>query len=224
VAYPDKLLAEDEEVLRHVHPHWATLVGPVLLLLLVVGWTSFGAALVPAGPSQGTVRAVVAGLALVVLLLAVLRPVLRWRTTHYVVTTHRVLLRAGVLTRRGRDVALSRIADVSSHQTLGQRLVRSGTLTLESAGDGGPTLLESIPDIDRVQQLLVQLMAEDDDRRGTQPSGAAGRDDGGWDDGGWDDGGWDDGGWDDQGWDDEAWDDGSWTPAGWTADHRTTRF
>lgn len=204
MVYPDKLLAEDEEVLRHLHPHWATLVGPVLVLLLVVGGTSFGAALVPPGPSQATVRAVVAGPALLVLLLAVLRPLLRWRTTHYVVTTHRVLVRAGVLTRRGRDVALSRIADVSSHQTLGQRLVRSGTLTLESTGDSGPTVLEAIPDIDGVQQLLVQLMAEDDERRGTHPAGAAD--------------------WDDGGWDDEGWDDGSWTPAGWTADHRTTRL
>ena len=51
--YPDKLLAEDEEVVRHLHPHWLTLARPVLVLLLVVGGTSFGAALVPAGPSQG---------------------------------------------------------------------------------------------------------------------------------------------------------------------------
>ena len=194
--YPDKLLAEDEEVVRHLHPHWLTLVRPVLVLLLVVGGTSFGAALVPAGAAQGTVRAVLAGLALVVLVGAVLRPVLRWRTTHYVVTTHRVLLREGVLARRGRDIALSRIADVSYRQTLGQRLVRSGTLTIESLGEGGTTVLERVPDSDGVQQLLVALMAEDVDRRGD--AGVPPPRDG--------------------------WDDDGWTSAGWTAGHRITRL
>ena len=169
--YPDKLLAEDEEVVRHLHPHWLTLVRPVLVLLLVVGGTSFGAALVPAGASQRTVRAVLVGLALVVLVVAVLRPVLRWRTTHHVVTTHRVLLREGVLARRGRDIALSRIADVSYRQTLGQRLVSSGTLTIESAGDGGPTVLRQIPDSDGVQQLLNHMVEEDADRRAMEGAG-----------------------------------------------------
>ncbi|SET78302.1 PH domain-containing protein [Geodermatophilus poikilotrophus] len=165
MAYPDKLLAEDEEVVRHLHPHWLTLARPVLVLLSVVGGTSFGAALVPSGPAQGTVRTLLAGLALVLLVVAVLRPVLRWRTTHYVVTTRRVLLREGVLARRGRDIALSRIAEVSFRQSLGQRLVRSGTLTIESEGDGGTTVLERIPDSDGVQQLLVALVEEDADRR-----------------------------------------------------------
>ena len=198
--YPDKLLAEDEEVVRHLHPHWLTLARPVLVLLLVVGGTSYAAALVPAGSSQATVRAVVAGLALAVLAAAVLRPVLRWRTTHHVITTHRVLVREGVLARRGRDIALSRIADVSFRQTLGQRLVRSGSLTIESAGDGGATVLERVPDSDGVQQLLVALVEEDADRRDAH---AADRD-GGWPGAGWDDGGWDD--------------------AGWTPGHRTARL
>ncbi|WNV74819.1 PH domain-containing protein [Geodermatophilus sp. DSM 44513] len=163
--YPDKLLADDEEVLRHLHPHWLTLARPVLVLLLVVGGTSYAAALVPSSPAQGTVRAAVAGLALLVLLLAVLRPVLRWRTTHYVLTTHRLLLREGVLGRRGRDIALSRVADVSYRQTLGQRLVGSGTLTIDTVGDGGPTVLERVPGSEEVQQLLVLLVEEDADRR-----------------------------------------------------------
>jgi hypothetical protein len=47
----------------------------------------------------------------------VLLPLLRWRTTHYVITTHRLLFRDGILARRGRDLALSRITDVSFAQT-----------------------------------------------------------------------------------------------------------
>ena len=49
VPYPDKLLAEDEEVVRHLHPHWLTVFWPVVRFLLIVGATSFGLAAIPDG-------------------------------------------------------------------------------------------------------------------------------------------------------------------------------
>ncbi|SNR56863.1 PH domain-containing protein [Blastococcus mobilis] len=163
--YPDKLLAEDEDIVRHLHPHWLTLFWPVVRLLLIVGAASFGTAMIPAGRQQGILRMLVLAVALVLLLTLVVVPLLRWRTTHYVVTTHRLLFREGILTRRGRDVGLSRITDVSFRQTLWERIVRSGTLTIESAGDSGATVLRQIPDSDGVQQLLNVMIEEDADRR-----------------------------------------------------------
>jgi uncharacterized membrane protein YdbT with pleckstrin-like domain len=171
VPYPDRLLADDEEVVRHLHPHWLTIFWPIVAFLLVVGAASFGAALVPDGPQQGVVRMVVAGVALVLLAWFVLVPLLRWRTTHYVITTHRLLFREGVLARRGRDIGLSRITDVSYRQTLWERVINSGTLTIESAGDGGATVLQRIPDSDGVQQLLNHMMEEDADRRSQEAAG-----------------------------------------------------
>jgi len=136
-----------------------------------VGAASFGAALVPDGSRQGVARLVIAGVALVLLLVFVLVPLLRWRTTHYVITTHRLLFRAGVLARHGRDIGLSRITDVSYRQTLWERLISSGTLTIESAGDSGPTVLRHIPDSDGVQQLLNHMIEEDADRRAWENAG-----------------------------------------------------
>ena len=176
--YPDKLLADDEDVVRHLHPHGLTLFWPVVLFLLVVGGSSFGAALVPSGPEQGMVRLAVVALALLLLLVFVAVPLARWRTTHYVVTTHRLLLREGILARRGRDVGLSRITDVSFRQTLWERIVRSGTLVIETAGDGGATVLRQIPDSEGMQQLLAYLVAEDAERRGEQHPGYGWGDDG----------------------------------------------
>ncbi|MGY1632296.1 PH domain-containing protein [Geodermatophilus sp. SYSU D01186] len=169
--YPDKLLADDEEVVRHLHPHWLTIFWPIVAFLLVVGVASFGAALVPDGRQQGVVRMVVAGVALALLAWFVLVPLLRWRTTHYVITTHRLLFREGVLARRGRDIGLSRIADVSYRQTLWERVINSGTLTIESTGDGGATVLRRIPDSDGVQQLLNHMVEEDADRRAQEAAG-----------------------------------------------------
>ena len=101
----------------------------------------------------------------------VLVPLLRWRTTHYVITTHRLLFREGILARRGRDIGLSRITDVSYTQSLWERIINSGTLTIESAGDGGATVLRQIPDSDGVQQLLNHMVEEDSDRRAQESAG-----------------------------------------------------
>lgn len=174
VPYPDRLLGDDEEVVRHLHPHWLTVFWPVVTFLLLVGAASFGSALVPAGPHQGTGRLVVVGVALLLTLFLVAVPLLRWRTTHYVITTHRLLYRVGVLSRSGRDVGLSRITDVSFRQSLWGRIVDSGTITIETAGEGGPTVLCDIPDSDAVQQLLNQLVEEDAERRALLSAGYVG--------------------------------------------------
>ena len=171
VPYPDKLMADDEEVVRHLHPHWLTLFWPVVWFLLVVGAASFGAALVSQTSQPGVLRLVIAAVAVMLVLTFCLVPLLRWRTTHYVITTHRLLFRAGILSRRGRDIGLARITDVSYSQTLWERLIGSGTLTIESAGDSGATILREIPDSDGVQQLLNHMIEEDADRRAQESAG-----------------------------------------------------
>ncbi len=165
VPYPDKLLAEDEEIVRHLHPHWLTIFWPVIWFLVIVGAASFGAALIPAGSQQGLLRLLVVVAAVVLLVALVVVPLLRWRTTHYVITTHRVLFREGILARSGRDIGLSRITDVSYSQTVWERIINSGTVTIESAGDSGATVLKQIPDSDGIQQLLNHMVEEDADRR-----------------------------------------------------------
>ncbi len=174
VPYPDKLLGDDEVVVRHLHPHWQTVFRPIVTFLLLVGAASFGSALVPAGPHQGAGRLAVVGAALLLGVFLVAVPLLRWRSTHYVITTHRLLYRAGVLARSGRDVGLSRITDVSFEQSLWDRIVNSGTITIETAGEGGATVLTAIPDSDAVQQLLNQLVEEDAERRALLSAGYVG--------------------------------------------------
>jgi len=203
VPYPDKLLAADEEVVRHLHPHWLTIFWPIVWFLAIVGAASFGAAVIPAGQQQGLLRMGVLALAVLLLLTVVLVPLLRWRTTHYVITTHRLLFREGILARRGRDLGLARIVDVSYTQTLWERIINSGTLSIESAGESGPTVLRQIPDSDRVQQLLNYMVEEDADRRAQESAGYLGEHygpratgpggTGSWDTGSWDTGSWDTG-------------------------------
>lgn len=165
MAYPDQLLADDERVVRHLHPHWATLVAPVLIFVVTVAVAGYLAAVVPSGAAQQPLRLAVVGVAVVLVLWLVGVPVLRWRTTHYVITTHRVLIRTGILNHTGRDIALNRINDVAFEQTLFERMIGAGSLTVESAGERGQETLRDIPHSDRIQQLLNRLIEQDQDRR-----------------------------------------------------------
>jgi uncharacterized membrane protein YdbT with pleckstrin-like domain len=177
VAYPEKILANDEKVVEHLHPHWITLVPATLWFIALCAAGGFGLAEVYNNMDSGTGRDVVVGIIIVVgiLLLCWLTfaPWIRWRTTHYVFTSHRVLIRRGVFTRTGRDIALQRINDVGFSQSLWDRMVSAGTLTIESAGEQGQEQLTNVPNSDQMQQRLNRLIEEDSDRRNRPAAGPA---------------------------------------------------
>jgi uncharacterized membrane protein YdbT with pleckstrin-like domain len=172
VAYPDKILANDEKVVEHLHPSWITLVPATLWFIVICAAAGAGIAY---APDHGTGRSIVIGAIIVVgfLLLCWLTftPWIQWRTTHYVFTSHRVLIRRGVLKRTGRDISLQRISDVSFSQSLWDRMVRAGTVTIESAGEQGQEVLTNIPRSDDVQQMINRLIEEDSGRRSRQAYG-----------------------------------------------------
>jgi uncharacterized membrane protein YdbT with pleckstrin-like domain len=67
-------------------------------------------------------------------------------------------MRAGIVTRRGRDIPLARINDVSFEKGLLDRLFGSGRLVVESAGEHGQILLADIPRVEEVQTTLFRLV------------------------------------------------------------------
>ena len=71
---------------------------------------------------------------------------LRWQTTSYQLTTRRLRLRYGILSRTGRDFPLIRISDVSFSHGLIDRLLGCGRLIVESAGEHGQLVLNEIPE------------------------------------------------------------------------------
>ncbi len=172
MAYPEKLLGDDEEVVEHLHPHWITLVPATLWFVLICAAAGLATYYAPdSGTSRTVVLIATAVIAIVLFIWLSLTPWVAWRTTHYVFTTHRVLIRRGVFTHTGRDIPLQRINDVAFSQTLWDRLVRAGTLTIESAGEHGQEALKNIPRSDETQQQLNRLIEADDDRRARQAHG-----------------------------------------------------
>ena len=164
--YPEKLLADDEQVVKHLHPSWITIAPGFIAFVILCAAAGVGIAY---APDHGTGRTVVLIIIAVVWVILVswlfLRPLIVWRTSHYVFTTHRVLIRRGLLKQTGRDIALQRITDVGFEQTLFDRLVRAGTLTIESASEHGQESLKNVPSSAEQQQLLNRLIEQDGDRR-----------------------------------------------------------
>ena len=173
----DRSLAVGEESVAILHPHWKTLVAPVFLTFLVVAVLLAGEVLIPQNKAAGIERLVLAFVAIVLLMWWLMYPVLVWRTTVYEVTTRRMRLRDGILTRNGRDIPLSRITDVSFRKGVLDRLLGAGTLVVESAGEHGELALTDIPQVERVSALLFQLVEDErlrDDRLGPPDQGDVG--------------------------------------------------
>lgn len=154
MAYPAKLLTEGEQIVLDLHPHWKRLIVPVLTLLGVLALTGFLLAQVTNSIGQIAIG-VVAGILVV---MWVIVPVLRWRTTLFVVTTKRVVVRSGVLSRQGRDVPLTRVNDVTFSHNLIERILGCGTLVVESAGERGQVTLNEVPRVESVQRTVYDLV------------------------------------------------------------------
>ena len=156
-------LTADEQPVLLLHPHWKTLIRPLLLAVIVVAAALVGEALIR-GKDAAAVRLVLAAVAIFALMVWLTVPVLRWRTTTYQLTTRRLRMREGIVTRRGRDIPLARINDVSFEKGLLDRLLGAGRLVVESAGEHGQILLNDIPHVEQVQGTLFRLVEQEQRR------------------------------------------------------------
>jgi uncharacterized membrane protein YdbT with pleckstrin-like domain len=163
---PKRLLGDDEEVVMALRPHWKELVGPVLVLLLTSPAATYVVTLLDNKGAQGWLRWAVVAIGVLVVLRWALWPFLVWLTTTYVVTDRRLITRLGVVARRGRDMPLSRVNDVTfEHSGLLERLLRCGTLVVESAGERGQLVLKDVPHVEEVQRDVYRLAEADEERR-----------------------------------------------------------
>jgi membrane protein YdbS with pleckstrin-like domain len=158
----EDLLAEGERSVWVLHPHWKTILRPILLLVLVLA--GYGALVYFRGHIPPPAFLGSGVLAIIVLLIGVGIPALRRQAVTYELTTRRLRLRRGILSRTGRDFPLIRISDVSFSHGLIDRLLGAGTLIVESAGEHGQLVLTEIPHVEMVQATLFQLVEDEQQR------------------------------------------------------------
>lgn len=167
MAYPKKLLADDESIVYELRPHWRVLIVPFLWFVVTLGAGSY----LLARFDNSTFRWIVGGVMLILLVILVVRPFVFWWSTQYVFTDHRIIIRTGVVARKGRDMPLSRVNDVSFSHSFVERFLNCGTLMVESAGTQGQMIIEGVPNVEAIQRDIYRLHDEDDERRRRQYDG-----------------------------------------------------
>ena len=154
MAYPRRLLSDDESIVTEFRPHWRLLFIPVAWLLAgIVAIVSMYALF----DLSGTVASIVVAVITVAMVWLVVTPFVKWWFTVYVLTSERLITRSGVIARSGIEIPLENINNVLFHQNVLERILKAGDLLIESAGESGQSRFENIPRPDEFQSVLYKV-------------------------------------------------------------------
>ena len=98
-------------------------------------------------------------LALVLLLIPIRRHI-RTRLVTLKVDTDHLTMEAGLLSRTRRTIDLSKVQDVTVRQTIGQRIIGIGDVTLETAGERSGIVMQTIDRPRATADLIIQRSRE----------------------------------------------------------------
>jgi uncharacterized membrane protein YdbT with pleckstrin-like domain len=161
VPFSRKLLNEKEDVVLDLHPHWVyfikaglVFIAAVVLGVLILTWEDAPSAL---GIGSG-------GLILLALLWLGFT-YLRWVTTNFVITTDRLIYRHGILSKHGIEIPLDRVNTVFFSQSILERVVGSGDLVIESAGELGRQDFSNVRKPSAVQNEIHKQMEANENRK-----------------------------------------------------------
>lgn len=151
MAYPKSLLSDDEQVITEFRPHWSRILKELVLSLAVVVVLVLITTLLDFELKGWLVLAIA-----VIWLLLVARGILAWWFTQHVITTERVIHRTGVISKAGKEIPLEVVNDVAFTQSAFDRLIKSGDLLIESAGEHGQSHYRDIPHPERIQKVVYE--------------------------------------------------------------------
>ena len=158
MSYPEDALVAGETLVLHQRPHWKMLLRPVLFLLLILIVTGFLATVIADQNWAGTGWLVLAGVSALAALIFTGVPVIRWWTTHFVLTNKRVITRKGLIARDGLDIPVNRINSVRFRHSVTDRIFGTGTLVIESASDE-PLEFDNIRRVEHVHTLFYNQVS-----------------------------------------------------------------
>lgn len=164
--YPESLLSEGENKIFDLHHHplvaWK---GALLLAIYLAAWITL-LVTVEFFRYRWSVR--VGLFILLILALVFACGVARWTHVLLVLTDRRLIYRTGVLSRRSREIALSKIIDVSSTQTVLGRLFGYGDLYVQSELDNRLDLYHMMPGPEDLKMQIIEQVRRQSGDTGDQ--------------------------------------------------------
>ena len=116
-----------EEMVFDGHPSWRAVLSFYIYGVIVVAVVVAIAAL-----ASGTVLAIVLGI--VALAIMVLVGLVKRQATRYVITSERLHIRHGILTKKTQETRIQRVQNVNTEQSFIQRMLQVGTVDFDTAG------------------------------------------------------------------------------------------
>lgn len=163
-AFPEKLLFDGEVVSVDLKPHWWHFAQPGGATLLTVALWLLSLAKVSG--DLGTVLHWVTGIGALYSTMWLAVRWLQWRSTHFVVTSDRLIYRSGVFAKQGIAIPLERVNNINFQQTIFEKLIRAGDLLIESGGEDGQQRFSDVRKPDEVQRLIHAQIEENGHRVG----------------------------------------------------------
>jgi uncharacterized membrane protein YdbT with pleckstrin-like domain len=167
--FPRRLLNSYEEITVNLHPHWVyfaepalSLIGSIVLAILVLSFTDSGTA-------PRTFFGLIAIALIVVTSVWLIIRYLKWSSTNFVITTHRLVYRSGVFAKHGVEIPLERVMNVNFNQSIFERIVGAGDLLIESGGKDGQQRFADIRKPEHVMNL-IHAQVESNSNRHDQPA------------------------------------------------------
>ncbi|MCX6499905.1 MAG: PH domain-containing protein [Arthrobacter sp.] len=165
-----KELVPGEQVIVVTRPQPRKLIAPALLFILVAALAAYASAwIVKGGPAKlvplitpdWTPWLIGACLALAawVLVARCLPKVVSWQASRYILTSRRLVVRYGMLRRRDQQVPLAAVRNVFIEQTLLQRTLRSGTISLDT-GYPSNTVIPDVPEVMTFRDFILDAVDE----------------------------------------------------------------
>lgn len=152
MAISKKLLGDGEHVVVSTRTHVKALLVPALVLIVIAAVAGFLSSL-PSGGARTFLQIVIWALALAAIVWLVVRPFFRWLTSTYVVTNRRLMTQTGILAKKGHNIGLNRINDVTYEFGIVDRMLGCGTLVFSVASEGRVTL-HDIPNVAQVHLTI----------------------------------------------------------------------
>ncbi len=173
MAFPRNLLADHEEIVFDLKPHWVAIVPSLLwTLALIVLWILGYGVAKSVFDNPSVAQNVVAAIVLIAFVWLALIPFLRWQFTSFVLTTDRLITRSGIIAKHSKEIPLERINDVAFNQTVFERIVGAGDLLIESAGERGQERIENVRKPEEVQLMIFKATENNTLRTASAPTAA----------------------------------------------------
>jgi uncharacterized membrane protein YdbT with pleckstrin-like domain len=148
--FPRRLLIEGEELILDLRPHWIALVGPAIATIAILG----GMILLYEAFTEPILDTVVGIAGTLFLLVYPVRKLVDWLTSHFVVTSDRIIHRRGFIAKYSMEVPLEAINDVRFEQGILDRMIGAGTLVVQSASEAGRQVFDHIRRPEEVQKTI----------------------------------------------------------------------